>query len=189
MGELFFCLHRAGIIDYVWREERSQVATEELLNICVWLLLKCSPEIRANCNTTGPTAASWANVPPTLAGGLHNNSSLKPSSSKHLASLIFLWMHFKVSFSPPLKVHWAAFPSAHFCKKMKVTHQLSIHLFPCDMSYSCWTQWSPQQWGSLTAQMQAWHKWGDWKIKLCQTYASLGTAAQTCISRHRISNI
>ena len=34
----------------------------------------------------------------------------------------------------------------------------------------------PQQWGGLTGQMQAWHKWGD-----CQTYASLGTAAHTHI--------
>lgn len=33
MEEVFFSLHRAGIIDYVQREERSQVATEELLNI------------------------------------------------------------------------------------------------------------------------------------------------------------
>lgn len=158
MEEVFFCLHRAGITNYVQREERSQVATEELLNVYVWLRLKCSAKVWANSNTTGPTAAFSAKVPPMLAGGLHNNFSLRSSSSKHLASLIFLWMHFKVSSSPRFKLHWPALPSAHFCKKMEVTHQLHSHLFPCDMCYSRWTQWCRQQWGGLTGWMQSWHK-------------------------------
>lgn len=127
MEEVFFCLHRAGTIGRVQREERSQVAAEELLNICVWLLLKCSPEIKANSNTTGPTAAFWANVPPTLAEGLHNNFFLKPSSSKHLASPIFLWMYFKVSSSARSTLD--SFSISPFFVRKLLTNYISI--FSC----------------------------------------------------------
>lgn len=68
-SKFFFCLHRQGIIDFVQREERPQVAPDELLNVCVWLVLKCSPEMSVNFNRTSLTAVSSANVPPMLAEG------------------------------------------------------------------------------------------------------------------------
>lgn len=97
--------------------------------ICVWLLLECSLKIRANSNTTGPTDAASANVPATIAGGLHNSFSLKPSSLKHLASFIFPWKHFKVFSSPCLKAAPGSFSISPFWEKIfepdgKGKHQL-----------------------------------------------------------------
>lgn len=132
MEGLFFCLHRAAITRYVWREERSLVATEEPLNICVWLLLKCS-EIRANSQQHRPNWCFFSKLPSNTSWGACIATSLwnlhPPNTQQASHSFGFLSRF-------PLLPPWAAFPSARFCKKMKVTHQQCIHLFLFDVKPS-----------------------------------------------------
>lgn len=123
----YFFPQRASITDCFlgWGE----ISGSHRRAICVWLLLECSLKIRANSNTTGPTGAASANVPATIAGGLHNSFSLKPSSLKHLASFIFPWKHFKVFSSPCLKAAPSSFSISPFWEKIfepdgKGKHQL-----------------------------------------------------------------